>query len=118
MSKNCGCNGENKENHEHDCGCHEEDNHDCDCNHEHDELQTIHLTLEDGSEMDCLVVGVYDINDISYMALVEEGDDRVMIYRYNEAEEGLIDIINIEDDEEFDLASEAFFELFVDNEEE
>lgn len=119
MSNNCGCNGNHKDDHQ--CNCEGENElHECGCGHDHDheEFQTIHLTLEDGTEMDCLVVGTYDINDISYIALVEEEDDQVMIYRFEEAEEGMIDIINIEDDEEFDLASSAFFELFVDGEEE
>ena len=32
-------------------------------------------------------------------------------------EKAAIDLVNIEDDEEFELASEAFFQLFVEEEE-
>ena len=113
MSNNCGCNGE----HEHDNEC------ECGCNHD-EEMPTLDITLEDGTEMVCSVVGTYDVDEVSYIALVEENDDQVMIYRFEESEEtteegkSLIDLINIEDDEEFDLASEAFFQLFVGEDEE
>ncbi len=110
MSKNCGCNGDNESMEMHD--------HECSCGHDHEEYQTIHLTLDDGTEMECIVIGTYDIDEQGYIALVEEDDDQVMIYKFEELDDESIDLINIEDDEEFDLASQAFFELFVDDEEE
>lgn len=110
MSKNCGCNGDNESMEMHD--------HECSCDHDHEEYQTIHLTLDDGTEMECIVIGTYDIDEQGYIALVEEDDDQVMIYKFEELDDESIDLINIEDDEEFDLASQAFFELFVDDEEE
>ena len=119
MSNNCGCNEEHGK--DHDCQCeggHEDHECNCGCDHDHGEIQTMNIVLEDGTEMKCNVIGVYDINEISYIALVEENDDEVLLYRYEEVEgdENAIDLINIEEDEEFDLASQAFFELFVDEE--
>ena len=75
-------------NHDHDCQCeggHEEGH--CGCGHDHEEMPTMNITLEDGTEMVCIVVGTYDINENSYIALVEEDDDQVMIYKYYDAEE-------------------------------
>lgn len=99
--ENCGCdNGI----HEHDnCGC------DCGCN---DEMDIIYLTLDDGTEIECAVLGTFEVDDYEYMALVPVDDEQVLLYRLEEDEEGL-DLINIEDDEEFEIVSEAFHELFV-----
>lgn len=48
-----------------------------------------------------------------YIALLPEGEDEVLIYNYIEDEEG-IEILNIDDDEEFDKVSEAFLNEFAD----
>jgi len=42
-----------------------------------------------------------------------EDEGEVYLYRYEEDENGL-NLQNIEDDEEFELVSEAFYELFKD----
>ncbi len=111
MSDNCGCNG----NHEHDHEC-------CggNCGHDHDhEHETLTLELEDGTDLECVIIGTYLIEDISYIALLPTDDESdVLIYRYEEIDEESIDLINIEDDEEFETASEAFFELFVEEDDE
>jgi Protein of unknown function (DUF1292). len=83
-------------------------------NNEHHDHDHIYLTLDDGSEIECHVLGTFEVDDIEYIALVPvDGEEEVYLYRYEEDENG-IDLINIEDDEEFDIASEAFYELFGD----
>lgn len=78
----------------------------------HMEPDTIYLTLDDDTEIECDVLGIFEIEDKEYIALLPFEDDQVFLYEYVEDEEG-IDLINIEDDEEFDLVSEAFYTLFV-----
>ena len=43
-----------------------------------------------------------------------ENDDRVLIYKYSELENDEIDLQNIEDDAEFEKVTEAFWEVFGD----
>lgn len=89
-------------------------NHDHEHDHEHEHIT---LTLDDGSEIECHVLGIFEVEDFEYIALVPVGEEEVFLYRYEEDEEGM-NLINIEDDDEFDTASEAFYALFVDEEEE
>lgn len=95
-------------------------NHSCDhegCNHDHDhdhDVDIIYLTLDDGEELECEVIGFFEVEDVEYIALVPVDDDQVFLYRYEEYEDGF-DLINIEDDEEFDIVSEAFYALFAED---
>ena len=97
------------------------DNH-CGCGHDHDhdieeqELETMTLTLEDDTEIQCAVLGVFDVEGIEgkeYIALLPEDDETVLIYEYKELE-----LLTIEDDAEFDKVSEAFDSIFDDEDEE
>ena len=100
MSRNCDCN-----NHEHE--------HD----HDHeDEIETISLTLDDGTEVECEILGTFEMNDINYIVLMPEEDEEVLIYRYKE-EGDQISLEAIESDEEFETVSEAFDELFGEEDE-
>lgn len=98
-----------------DCGCgngvDENEHSECDCGYE-DDMDVIYLTLDDDIELECNVLGTFEVDDYEYMALVPIDDDQVLLYRYEEDEEGF-DLINIEDDEEFEIVSEAFYTLFV-----
>ena len=88
--------------------------HSCDCGHDHDEdLEIITLTLDDGTEVECGIIGTYEVEDKSYMALLAIEDEEILLFNYEEDEEGF-EITPIEDDEEFDLAAEAYYELFAD----
>ena len=96
-----------------ECGCgHDHDHDDCCCGHDHEE-QMMTLTLEDGAEMKCSVLGVFEVEDKEYIALLPVGDDEVLLYQYleTEGEEGF-ELLNIESDEEFEAVEEAFFEIF------
>ena len=84
-------------------------------NHDHDhseEMQYINLTLDDGEEVEYGIVGVFDLEDKEYIALVNE-EEVVYLYEYEEINEEEIDLINIEDDDEFEMVSELFMDLFV-----
>lgn len=73
------------------------------------------LELEDGSNMECLVLMTFKAGDKEYMALhpvdeeFEETD--VIIFRFSDGEKGA-ELEDIEDEEEYDMAFEEFEELF------
>ena len=92
--------------HTHDHNC------DCGCNEE----VTVTLTLDNDEVIECAVLTIYSVDDKEYIALLpldEEGDNEegdVFIYRYVETEDGEPTLENIEDDDEYEAAADAFDE--------
>ncbi|PAB56730.1 DUF1292 domain-containing protein [Anaeromicrobium sediminis] len=108
---NCGCNnGEHEHKHEHkheDGGC---------CgggcgHHSHEEAAKMYLTLDDGEELECEVIGVFEVENKEYIALLPVGEEDAFIYTFEETEEGPV-LDQIESDEEFEIVAKAFKELF------
>lgn len=89
--------------HDHDC--------DCGCNEE----VTVTLTLDNDEEIECVVLTIYEVDGKEYIALLpinEEGteeDGEVYLYRYTEVD-GEPTLDNIEDDDEYEAAADAFDE--------
>ena len=82
---------------------------------------TVTLTLDDGSQLECVVLTIFDAGKREYIALLpmdgqeaEEGE--VYLYRYSEDADGNPSLENIEDDEEYYIVSEAFDELLDEQE--
>ena len=76
---------------------------------------TITLTLEDDSELECAVVTTFPAGGMEYIALlplegIESEEGEVFLYRYREAEDGEPILENIESDEEYETVSDAFDE--------
>ena len=94
----------------HDCGCGHDD---CNCGEEN---LTVTLTLDNDEVLECAVLTIFSAGDRQYIALLpledaedtEEGD--VFIYRFEEDENGEPTLDNIEDDDEYELAADAFDE--------
>ncbi len=81
-----------------------------------EDLGSVTLTMDDGSELECDIVAIYPAGGKQYIALlpIDEPEDEagVLIYRYiDNGDEEDPDIENIEDDDEYDLAADAFDEL-------
>lgn len=93
----------------------------CGCEHDHDhemeEMETMTLTLDDDTELNCGIIGVFEVDGIEYIALLPEDDDTVLIYQYNEDGEE-VELSLIEDDDTFEKVSQAFDELWEDEDEE
>lgn len=96
--------------HNHDCNCGHED---CGCN---DETLTVTLTLDNDEVVECAVLTIYEAGENQYIALLpldEDGESEegeVFIYRYEEDENGEPTLDNIEDDDEYEIAADAFDE--------
>lgn len=82
---------------------------------DNEELGQIVLTLEDNSELTCDIIAMFPCsNGKNYVALlpVDDPDSDFFLYRYKEGK-GEDDFVleDIEDDDEFEEASDAFDEL-------
>ena len=90
--------------HEHDCNC--------GC-----EEETVTLTLDNDEEIECAVIGIYEVDGKNYIALLPPEDTEdgaqgmVYLYRFIETEDGEPTLENIVDDDEFEAASEGFDEM-------
>ena len=81
-----------------------------------DEEMTVTLTLDDGTDLECVVLTIFEAADKEYIALLpldgnEAEDGEVYLYRYTEDADGNPDIQNIESDEEYEIVADAFDEL-------
>lgn len=75
---------------------------------------TISLTLDDNTEVECAILTIYPVDKKEYIALLpldENGqnqDGEVYLYVFSRTEEGDPMLENIESDEEYTKAAEAF----------
>lgn len=93
--------------------------HDENCDHQYEEMDSIVLTLDDDSEVECGVIGVFDVGDKAYIALLTMEDEQILLYHYIEdpEDEDEVTFEVIEDEAEFQMVSNAFYELYVDEDE-
>lgn len=78
-------------------------------NVEIDEKDIITLEFDNGDEVECEIVGVFDFNGKEYIALIpDDGTDDVYIYGYKEVGEDEFELIDIEDDAEFEAVVAEF----------
>lgn len=98
------------------CGCHEPG---CDCcDHDHEEADFITLEFDDGEEVECEIIGVFDFEGKEYIALMaEEGEESVLyIYGYKEVGDDEFELVDIEDDDEYERALAEFDKLVAEEE--
>ena len=81
-----------------------------------DEFMTVELTLDNDEVVECAILTLFEAGENQYIALLplneegetEEGD--VYLYRYIENADGEPELENIEDDDEYEIAADAFDE--------
>ena len=77
-----------------------------------EEAEFITLEFEDGTEVEAEIMGIFDVDGKEYIALIPDDDsDDVYLYGYNEISEEEFELIDIEDDDEFDKVVKVFEEL-------
>lgn len=84
-------------------------------NEEPEDDVMVTLSLDDDTEVECMVVTIFEAGGKDYIALLPTDDENseegeVFIYRYHESEDGTPDLSNIESDEEYEIAADAFDE--------
>ena len=78
---------------------------------------TVTLTLDDDTNIECAVLTIYPAGGKEYIALLpldengENHDGEVYLYRFVQGSDQEPMLENIEDDEEYEIASDAFDEL-------
>ena len=78
---------------------------------------TVELTLDNDEIIECAILTVYEAAGKEYIALLpldengENEDGEVYLYRYSKDTNGQPKLENIESDEEYEIASDAFDEL-------
>ena len=83
---------------------------------EPEEEMTVTLTMDDGSEVECVVLTIFEAGERDYIALLpmdspHAAEGEVYLYRYSEPQEGEPVLDNIVDDEEYEIVEDAFDEL-------
>ena len=74
-----------------------------------EETEVITLEFDDGVEVECEIMGVFDYEGKEYIALIpDDGSDDVYIYGYKEVGEEEFELVDIEDDAEFEKVVAEF----------
>ena len=82
-----------------------------------EEVDIITLEFDEGEEVECENMGVFDFNGKEYIALIpDDGTDDVYIYGYKEVGEDEFEIVDIDDDAEFEAVA-AEFDKIMDEQE-
>ncbi|MCR5294979.1 MAG: DUF1292 domain-containing protein [Lachnospiraceae bacterium] len=88
-----------------------------------DDLGTVVLTLDDDTDLTCSIICIFPVDGRQYIALlpIMENDkevepEEILIYRFIDNGEDEPDIENIEDDDEYDAAFDAFNEILDEEE--
>lgn len=86
-----------------------------------DVYESVELTLDNDEVVECAILAVLEANGNEYIALLPidengepEDDSDIFLYRFSEDEDGEPVLENIEDDEEFEIASTALDDWFDD----
>lgn len=88
-----------------------------------EETPVLHLELEDGSEVDCAVISLFEAEGQEYIALIstedlesDEEEGALLLYRYNEdpEDEDSFTLDNIETDEEYEMVTSILDEILED----
>ena len=81
-----------------------------------DEYMTVELTLDNDEVVECAILTLFEAGGKEYIALLplnEDGeteDGDVYLYRYTEDADGEPELETIEDDDEYEIAADAFDE--------
>lgn len=80
-----------------------------------DDIEMIDITYEDGTSCSCEVIAHFDVDDISYAALLPEGDEDsdILVYRYSENGDD-VELCEITDEDEFNNVADALDEILDD----
>lgn len=80
-----------------------------------DDIEMIDITYEDGTSCSCEVITHFDVEDISYVALLPEGDEDsdILVYRYSENGDD-VELCEITDEDEFNKVADVLDEILDD----
>ncbi len=77
-----------------------------------EESEFITLEFDNGEEVEAEIMGIFEVDGKEYIALIPDDDsDDVYLYGYKEVNEDEFELIDIEDDAEFDRVVKEFDKL-------
>lgn len=82
-----------------------------------EDVDIITLEFEDGAEIECEVMGIFEFEGSEYVALIPLDDsDDVYIYGYKEINEEEFELVDIEDDDLFEKVVAEFDKIMAEEE--
>lgn len=80
-----------------------------------DEVEVVEMEFEDGTSCTCVIIAKFEIEDITYAALLPDDDDDadILVYRYEENGDD-INLTEIDDEDEFNMVADALDEILDD----
>lgn len=82
-----------------------------------EEPDFITLEFDDGEDVECEIMGVFDVEGKEYIALIpEDGSDDVYLYGYKEVGEDEFELEDIEDDVLFEKVVAEFDKIVAEEE--
>ncbi len=82
-----------------------------------DEAEYITLEFDDGMEVEAEIMGIFEVDGKEYIALIPDDDsDDVYLYGYKEVSDEEFELIDIEDDAEFDKVVKEFEKITAEEE--
>jgi len=82
-----------------------------------DDAEFITLEFEDGTEVEAEIMGIFEVEGKEYIALIPDDDsDDVYLYGYKEVSDEEFELIDIEDDAEFDKVVKEFDKITAEEE--
>lgn len=83
------------------------------------EEELITLEFDDGKDVECEIMGVFDCEGKEYIALIPHDDtDDVYLYGYKEVGDDEFELVDIESDEEFNRVAAEFDAIMASEDEE
>ena len=77
-----------------------------------EEAEVITLEFDDGLEVECEIMGIFEVEGKEYIALIPDDDsDDVYLYGYKEISEEEFELVDIDDDAEFEKVAAEFEKL-------
>lgn len=99
------------------CGCGCGHDHDHDHDHDHGHVHTVSLELENGDELVCPILEIFEIEGKEYIALLHPEEEIALLYGFVEHEDESIELTEIVTDEEYETVSAAFMSLMQEDDE-
>ena len=82
-----------------------------------EEPDFITLEFDDGEDVECEIMGVFDVDGKEYIALIpEDGSDDVYLYGYKEVGEDEFELEDIDDDAVFEKVVAEFDKIVAEEE--
>ena len=96
----CDCNGDHHSNHD---GDH------CDCeSHDHDVQDSVTLELEDGSELICPIIDLFEVEGKEYIAVFNPIEEVALIYHFFDYEDGTVELTSLDEEGEYERVYDRF----------